>query len=107
MSETDEPEVHTAVRDPADHDSTASEIKPDVWALATDGEYATEWAIERTGETIVLVETVRRRGDHREHDGQAIAFDVDPDVETTDWAAHYASRQPVETVAEARRFFED
>lgn len=105
MAETDESTIRTTVHEPTAHDGTAWNVDPDVWALATDGEYATEWAIERTDETVVLVETVRKKGERREPDGQPIAFDVDPDVETADWAAQYADRNPAKKVAAARRFF--
>ena len=107
MAETDESTIRTAVHDPATYDGSAWEVEPDVWAIATDGEYATEWAIERTDETVVLVETRRSKGDRREQDGQPIAFDVDQDVETADWAAQYAARNPADKVAAARRFFGD
>ena len=107
MPTSDGPSITTTVRSPASHDGTARNVEPDVWAVATDGEYATEWAIERTDATVALVETVRRTGDRRASDGEAIAFDVDPDVETEDWAAQFAARNPADKVAAARRYFDD
>ena len=89
------------------HDETAEDVNPDVWAHARGEEFATEWAVERTDETIVLLETFRRAGDHVERDGVPIAFDVDQGQSTEEWAAGYAARNPEGKVAAARRFFEE
>ncbi|MFB6110128.1 MAG: hypothetical protein ABEJ60_04550 [Halodesulfurarchaeum sp.] len=105
MPDIDDPSIETRILDPANRSVTAEGVDPDVWAVAAGDEYATEWAIERTDETVVLVETYRRKGDRFERDGEPIAYDLSQDLETADWASQFAGRNPAEKVAAAREYF--
>ncbi|MFW5900855.1 MAG: hypothetical protein ACOCTH_03705 [Halodesulfurarchaeum sp.] len=93
--------------EPEDHDIAASDVDPEIWAVAAGEEFATEWAVERSDPTVVMVETHRRHGEQVETDGAAIAFDVDQGLTTEEWARQYAERNPREKVEDARRFFEE
>jgi len=106
MPLTSDASVDTGIVDPADHDTTAEAVDPDVWAYAKEGDFATEWAVERTDETVVLVETHRRNGEETERDGEPTAFDVDPGSSTEEWAQQFADRSPAVKVEDARRYFD-
>lgn len=98
--------VDAGIEEPGNHSRTAFDVDPDIWAFAEGEEYGTEWAVERVDDTIVMVETHRRKGDRVELDGESIAFDVDQGQSTEEWAKHYARRNPEGKVEEARQFFE-
>lgn len=99
-------DVATGTEPPAVHEGVAEDVDPDVWAYARGEEFATEWAVERTDETIVLLETFRRSDERVERDGEPIAFDVDQGQSTAEWAAGYAARNPQGKVEAAQRHFE-
>ena len=106
MSVHTDADVATGTEPPTAHEVAAEDVDADVWAYARGEAFATEWAVERADETIVLLETFRRSGDRVERDGEPIAFDVDQGQSTAEWAAGYAARNPEGKVEAARRHFE-
>ena len=107
MVHSSDASVDVGIEEPESKSRTAQYVEPDIWAYAKGEEYGTEWAVERTDDTLVSVETYRIKGDRVELDGESITFDVDPGQTTHDWAEHYAARSPAEKVEAARRFFEE
>ncbi|MEF8771103.1 hypothetical protein [Halodesulfurarchaeum sp.] len=98
--------VDVGIEDPQNKSRTALDVDPDIWAYAKSEDMGTEWAVERTDETIVMVETYRLKGESVECDGEPIAFDVEQGQSTEDWAHHYASRNPEGKVEKARQYFD-
>jgi hypothetical protein len=98
--------VDVGIEDPQNKSRTAKNVDPDIWAYARSRDIGTEWAVERTDETIVMVETFRLKGERVERDGEPIAFDVEQGQSTEDWVHHYANRNPEGKVEEARQYFE-
>lgn len=107
MSSRSDSTIHVETVEPEAHDISANGVDPDVWAVAVGETFATEWAVERTDETIVMVEIHRRQGDQVERDGNPIAFDVDQGLTTEEWARHYAERNPAGKVQDTERYFEE
>lgn len=106
MPQASDQPVETGIVDPSDHGTTAEAVDPSLWAYASSENYGTEWAVDRIDETVVLVETHRRKDGVTERDGEPTAFDVSPGTSTEEWAQQYADRSPATKVEDARRYFE-
>ena len=103
MSDT-ETEIETGIEPDERAHGTAEGVRPDVWAVADDGEYATSWAIERLDDTTVQIEIHRHEADLDEVDGmEQRAIGADEPLHA--FARSLADEDPQTAVAAAREFF--